>query len=80
MLFTIIEFASPMKEADQLALFLPDKADKVPGTDGLGLAPGVGLDAPAKIVAAPWPQAVSARGIPKKPHRTSHCRRTPATV
>jgi hypothetical protein len=74
------EIARPMQKSEQTSLFLPDKLEKLLGSDGVRLAPGIRLNAPAQVIAPPGAQAISTCCIPKKADRASHGRRTPASV
>jgi hypothetical protein len=64
LLLPIVELAGPVQEADQSCLLLPNEAEKLSRIDGVGLASRIGLDPPAQIFTAPWPQAMSTCGIP----------------
>lgn len=74
------EIAGPMQEPEKASPFLPDKLQKFSGADGVRLAAGIRLNAPAQVIAPPGAQAMSARRTPKEPDRASHCHRTPAPV
>jgi hypothetical protein len=41
------EVAGPMQESEQTSLFLPNKVEKFPSTDGVRLTAGIRLNAPA---------------------------------
>jgi hypothetical protein len=47
------EIAGPMQESQQTPLFLPDKLEKFLGTDGVRLAAGIRLNAPAQVITSP---------------------------
>jgi len=56
--------AGPEKKAQELPLRIPHEGEDGAGSEGLGRLAGVGLNAPAKVFAAPGREAVAAGGVP----------------
>lgn len=56
--------AGPEEEAEQLPFRVPHETEDVAGAEGFGGLAGVGLNAPAKVLAAPGSEAVAAGGVP----------------
>lgn len=65
-------FGQPAGEAQELAAFGDEKVPEVAWADLLGVEAGVRFEAPAKVGAAPWTQAVASSGRPQKARGFEH--------
>src|SRR5581483_2329670 len=67
-----LHLTGPLEKAREILAFVPDEFPELEEADLFHLHPGVGLDPPAQIGAAPRGEMVSARGIPQESQGVFH--------
>lgn len=67
-----LDFASPSQEAPQIVALSPHEFPELHESNLLHLYPGVGLDAPEKIGAAPRGEMMAFGGVPDEADGVAH--------
>ena len=67
-----LHLAGPAQEAPQFVAFSPHKFPELQEADLLHLHAGISLDAPEKIRATPWSQAMATGGVPEEADFVAH--------